>query len=173
MSTQTSQHYTAREFTGSNVMQCLTFVLNREVYGINILNIREIVEYGYVTRVPMMPDFVAGVINLRGNVVPVIDLALRFSDTPSQRTKRTSIVILGVDYEDEKLEVGITVDEVNEVLDISAGDIEPAPEFGTKIRTDFIRGMGKINNQLLVILDIKNVLSVAELSAVHVNQGGR
>jgi len=154
------------DIAGENITQFLTFILNTEVYGINILNIREIIDYGNITRVPMMPGFVAGVINLRGSVVPVVDLALRFSEKPSERTKRSSIVILEVEYEEQKLEVGITVDEVNEVLDISLTEIEPAPSFGTKIRTDFISGMGKVNDQLLVLLDIENILSVDELSAV-------
>ena len=153
------------DIAGENITQFLTFILNTEVYGINILNIREIIDYGNITRVPMMPGFVAGVINLRGSVVPVVDLALRFSEKSSERTKRSSIVILEVEYEEQKLEVGITVDVVNEVLDIPLSEIEPAPSFGTKIRTDFISGMGKVNDQLLVLLDIENILSVAELSA--------
>jgi len=147
-----------------NVTQFLTFELCSEVYGIDILNIREIIDYGHITRVPMMSEFIAGVVNLRGNVVPVVDLALRFSQTPAAKTKRTSIVIVDVEYDGQKLEIGVTVDVVNEVLEIISSEIEPAPSFGTKIRTDFIRGMGKINGKLLVLLDIGSILSVAELS---------
>ncbi|MDH3354825.1 MAG: chemotaxis protein CheW [Chromatiales bacterium] len=150
-----------------DVEQFLTFVLSGENYGINILNIREIVERGNVTKVPMMPDFIAGVINLRGNVVPVVDLAQRFAKSSSMINKKSSIVILEIDDEDQKLEIGVTVDEVNEVLDISAGEIEPTPSFGTRIRTDFISGMGKVGEQLLLLLDIENVLSVKELSFVE------
>jgi len=150
-----------------NVTQFLTFELCSEVYGIDILNIREIIDYGNITRVPMMSEFIAGVVNLRGNVVPVVDLALRFSQVPAAKTKRTSIVIVDVEYEGLKLEIGVTVDIVNEVLEILSTDIEPAPSFGTKIRTDFIRGMGKINGKLLVLLDIATILSVAELSIVN------
>ena len=149
------------------VEQFLTFVLSNEIYGINILSIREIVEHGNVTRVPMMPEFIAGVINLRGSVVPVVDLAQRFSASASSITKKSSIVILEIEDEDQKLEIGITVDEVNEVLDISAGEIEPTPSFGTRIRTEFICGMGKIGGELLLLLDIENVLSVKELSFVE------
>ena len=149
-----------------HITQFLTFELNSDVYGVEILNIKEIIDHGSITRVPMMPDFIAGVINLRGSVVPVVDLALRFSEKPSERTKRSSIVILDVESNGEKLEIGITVDVVNEVLDISLNNIEAAPSFGTKIRTDFISGMGKVNDQLLVLLDIENILSIAELSVV-------
>jgi len=144
----------------------LTFELNAEVYGINILNIKEIIDFGNLTRVPMMPEFIAGVINLRGSVVPVVDLALRFLEKPSPRTKRSSIVILELEHESQKLEIGITVDVVNEVLDILSNDIETAPSFGTKIRTDFISGMGKVSNQLLVLLDVETILSIDELSIV-------
>lgn len=161
------QQNASSEIADDEVTQFLTFELNTNVYGINILNIKEIVDYGNITRVPMMPDFIAGVINLRGSVVPVVDLALRFSEQPSQRTKRSSIVILEVQNEEQTLEIGITVDEVNEVLDILSSEIEPAPSFGTKIRTDFISGMGKVDEQLLVLLDIENILSVAELSIVE------
>ncbi len=167
MQNQTAQQNTQPEFVSDNTTQYLTFMLNNEVYGINILNIKEIIDYGTIAKVPMMPGFIAGVINLRGSVVPVVDLALRFSEKPSTRTKRSSIVILEVKNEDQALEIGVTVDEVNEVLDILAGEIEPAPSFGTKIRTDFISGMGKVNNQLLVLLDIENILSIAELSVIE------
>ncbi len=149
-----------------HITQFLTFELNSDVYGIKILNIKEIIDHGNITRVPMMPDFIAGVINLRGSVVPVVDLALRFSEKPSLRTKRSSIVILDVESLGDKLEIGITVDVVNEVLDISINDIEAAPPFGTKIRTDFISGMGKVDEKLLVLLDIKNILCIDELSVV-------
>lgn len=149
-----------------NATQFLTFLLNTEVYGINILNIREIIDHCNTTRVPMMPNFIAGVINLRGSVVPVIDLAVRFSQPSSQRTKRSSIVIVDVKDEEQQLAIGITVDEVNEVLNINTDNIKPAPSFGTKIRTDFISGMGKVEDQLLVLLDIQNILSISELSVI-------
>ncbi|MEH6347314.1 MAG: chemotaxis protein CheW [Bermanella sp.] len=168
---QMPQQDTAHEHAGAtsheHITQFLTFELNADVYGIEILNIREIIDFGNITRVPMMPDFIAGVINLRGSVVPVIDLALRFNDKPSVRTKRSSIIIVDIEYEQQNLEIGVTVDVVNEVLDISTNDIESAPSFGTKIRTDFISGMGKVNDQLLVLLDIENILSIEELSVIQ------
>ncbi len=146
--------------------QYLTFVLGGEVFGIGILNIKEIIEYGSVTTVPMMPEFIAGVINLRGSVVPVIDLAVRFGGESKDLTKRTSIVIVEVEDDDLKLEIGVIVDMVNEVLDISPDDIEPAPAFGTRIRTDFISGMAKVDDKLLVLLETEHVLSIEELSMV-------
>jgi len=176
MQEQMSQQDVVNDIVSNNVgekaTQFLTFVLNNETYGVNILNIKEIIDFGNITQVPMTPEFIAGVINLRGNVVPVVDLALRFSQKPSERTKRSSVVILEVSYEEQALEIGITVDVVNEVLDILAGEIEPSPSFGTRIRTDFISGMGKVNDKLLVLLDIENILSVAELSVIEELQAG-
>jgi len=155
----------AGNIVSDKVTQFLTFVLNNEVYGINILNIKEIVDYGKITKVPMTPKFIAGVINLRGNVVPVVDLSLRFSQKASIKTKRSSVVILEIKHMEQDMEIGITVDMVNAVLDISSDEIEPSPSFGTKIRTDFISGMGKVNEQLLVLLDIESILSIDELSS--------
>lgn len=166
MAQKLTQQTRKSEIVGGNSTQFLTFELNTEVYGINLLNVREIIDHGNITRVPMMPDFIAGVINLRGSVVPVIELARRFSFKPSMKTKRSSIVILEVEHDEQKLEIGITVDVVDEVLDISPNNIEPPPSFGTKIRTDFISGMGKVNNQLLVLLDVATILSVEELSTL-------
>lgn len=172
MQQQMAKHNAVNDGIGDDVTQCLTFVLNGEAYGINILNIKEIIEFGNITQVPMMPDFIAGVINLRGSVVPVVDLALRVSQSSSERTKRTSIVIIDVEHEGQRLEIGLSVDVVNEVLNISSSDIEPTPSFGTKIRTDFISGMGKVDEQLLVLLNIEQVLSVEELSMIETQQAG-
>jgi len=153
-------------FKVNKVTQFLTFELNNEAYGINILKIKEIIDYGNITRVPMMPEFIEGVVNLRGSVVPVVNLALRFSQRSSPKTKRSSIVILELKGESETLEIGIIVDVVNEVLDLLSAEIEPSPSFGTKIRTDFICGMGKVSDQLLILLNIENILSIEELSVV-------
>ncbi|HED33321.1 MAG TPA: chemotaxis protein CheW [Gammaproteobacteria bacterium] len=166
MNNQLHRQNTSQEASGEDIVQFLTFILNTDVYGINILNIKEIIDYGNVTRVPLMPEFIAGVINLRGSVVPVVDLALRFSMQTSEITKRSSIVILEIKCEDQKMEIGVTVDVVNEVLDILSSEIESAPMFGTKIRTDFISGMGKLDGELLVLLDIENILSLDEISVM-------
>src|SRR6185437_1284225 len=130
---------------GGQSQQYLTFVLSGEVFAIGILAIKEIIEYSNPTRVPMMPEYLRGVINLRGLVVPVIDLAVRFGKPPSPVTKRTCIVIVEIDLDGERYDIGAMVDAVNAVVDIPAGEIEPPPAFGARIRTDFIAGMGKID----------------------------
>lgn len=146
--------------------QYLTFMLGREVFAIGILHIKEIIEYGQLTTVPMMPVFIRGVINLRGAVVPVVDLSSRFGGQPSQVTRRSCIVILELEVEDEIQVIGVVVDAVNEVLEIAATDIEPAPSFGTRIRTDFIQGMGKVQDRFVIILNVNNVLSSEELAMI-------
>ena len=144
--------------------QYLTFLLGGEMYAIGILNIKEIIEYGQVTEVPMMPSFIRGVINLRGRVVPVINLLARFGKPSSEINKRTCIVIIEVGAEDDRQDIGVVVDSVSEVLDIPATDIEPAPSFGAKIRSEFISGMGKVNGKFVVMLSVNKVLSVEEMS---------
>lgn len=146
--------------------QFLTFTLAKEMFAIGILNIKEILEYGQVTAVPMMPEFIRGVINLRGAVVPVVDLRARFGRTQSDITKRTCIVIIEVTAEGARQDIGVVVDTVSEVLEIPAGEIEPPPAFGAKIRADFIAGMGKVNGNFVIILDVDKVLSVDELAMV-------
>ena len=145
--------------------QFLTFLLNGEVFAINILNIREILEYTPLTPVPMTPKFISGVLNLRGSVVPVINLAVRLEKSLSEITKRTSIVIVEITHDEQKLDIGVIVDIVNEVIEIP--EIEPAPTFGTTIRTDFIEGMGRINGGFTIIFDLNHVLSVEELSLLQ------
>lgn len=154
----------AREPDASN-SQFLTFLLDGEMYATEIMNIKEIIEYGQVTEVPMMPQFIRGVINLRGKVVPVISLLSRFGKPSSPINKRTCIVILEVGEED-KQDIGIIVDSVSEVLDIPASDTEPPPNFGAKIRSDFISGMGKIDGRFVILLNINRVLSIEEMSTL-------
>ncbi len=144
--------------------QYLTFSVGGEVFAIGILNIKEIIEYGSVTEIPMMPVFIRGVINLRGAVVPVIDLSVRFGRAPTQIGKRTSIVIIEVREGEVRQDIGIVVDAVHEVLEIAGAEIEPPPAFGAKIRTDFIRGMGKVAGRFVIILNIARVLSVDEMA---------
>ena len=146
--------------------QYLTFMLGGEIFAIGILSIKEIIEYGQLTEVPRMPDFIRGVINLRGAVVPVIDLGSRFGKQASAVSRRTCIVIIEVIHEDEQHVVGVMVDAVNEVLDIPATEIEPAPSFGAKIRADFIRGMGKVEGKFVIILNVDHVLSLDEMSSL-------
>lgn len=151
--------------------QYLTFQLGGETFAIPILNIKEIIEYGHLTTVPMMPEFIRGVINLRGAVVPVIDLAARFGGESVAATRRTCIVIIEVDAEDGRQDVGVVVDAVNEVLEIPRAEIEPAPSFGARIRADFIQGMGKISGRFVVILDVNHVLSVDEMALLSQASG--
>jgi purine-binding chemotaxis protein CheW len=151
--------------------QYLTFQLGGEMFAIGILNIKEIIEYGSLTEVPMMPEFIRGVINLRGAVVPVVDLAARFGRKRTEVTRRTCIVIIEVETDDEKHDVGLVVDSVSEVLEIAAGEIEPAPSFGTKIRADFIHGMGKVNGKFVIILSVNDVLSLDDLAMLENTAG--
>jgi purine-binding chemotaxis protein CheW len=143
--------------------QYLTFMLGGETFGVGILSVKEIIEYHSLTAVPMMPDFIRGVINLRGAVVPVIDLATRFGRPASEVSRRTCIVIVELDSRSDTQVVGIVVDEVNEVVDIAAELIGPPPSFGANIRTDFIRGMGRLESQIVMLLDIDRVLSFNDL----------
>ena len=145
--------------------QYLTFLLSGEMFAIGILNIKEIIEYGSLTEVPMMPGFIRGVINLRGAVVPVVDLSARFGRNRTEVSRRTCIVIIEVQGSDEtKQDIGVMVDSVSEVLEIPRSEIEPAPAFGAKIRVDFIHGMGKVDGKFVIILNADKVLSVDELS---------
>ena len=154
----------AGEVTEQN--QYLTFLLGDEMFAIGILSIREIIEYGFVTDVPMTPPFIRGVLNLRGAVVPVVDLALRFGRKARDNTKRTCIVIVEIESTNGSQEMGVVVDAVSEVLEISHENIEPPPEFGARIRTDFIKGMGKIDGKFVIVLDLNRVLSVDEVAVV-------
>jgi len=146
--------------------QYLTFMLSGETYAISILRIKEIIQYGQLTEVPRMPAFIRGVINLRGAVVPVIDLSARFGKAPTAIGRRNCIIIIEVAIGEESQSVGVMVDAVNAVLEIPAGEIEPAPTFGTNIRADFIAGMGKINGKFVIILNIQHVLSMDDMEAL-------
>jgi len=147
--------------------QYLTFMLGGEVFAIGILAIKEIIEYGNLTEVPMMPDYIRGVINLRGSVVPVVDLSARFGRRNTEPNRRTCIVIIEVASDQEKQVIGVMVDAVNEVLEIPRDQIEPPPAFGAKIRTDFICGMGKVGSKFVIILNVGNVLSISDLALLE------
>ena len=144
--------------------QFLTFLLGGEPFAINILVIKEIIEYGSLTSVPLMPDFIRGVLNLRGQVLPVIDLAARFGRAPAEIARRTCIVIIEMDNDGEKQDVGVVVDSVSEVMDIAQSAIQPAPAFGAKIRADFIEGMVELNGRFIIILNVDRVLSLDEMA---------
>lgn len=163
MNTELSARSKALAAAELDSQQYLTFLLDGEMYAIGILNIKEIIEYGNLTMVPMMPAFIRGVINLRGSVVPVIDLAARFGRKPSAVTRRSCIVIIEMKVGDDFHDIGVVVDAVSAVLEIHDDDVEPPPVFGAKIRTDFIKGMGKVNNRFVIVLNVTSVLSVDEM----------
>ena len=145
--------------------QYLTFNLAGEEYAVGILKVKEIIEYGTLTRVPQTPLSVRGVINLRGNVVPVVDLAIKFGMPRSPLTNRTCIVIVEVDLDGEHSVMGVIADSVSQVIDLPPSEILPAPAFGTKLKVDFLSGMGKAGAKFVLLLDIDKVLSSAELEA--------
>jgi purine-binding chemotaxis protein CheW len=143
--------------------QYLTFFIRGEEYAAGILRVKEIIEFERVTRVPAMPDHVRGVINLRGAVLPVIDLAAKFGHGPSEPARTTCIVVAETKLGAELLTVGVMADAVSEVVDIADDAIEPPPSFGTHVRADFLTGMGKLDNRLLLVLDVDRVLSPVEI----------
>lgn len=153
--------------------QYLVFSLCGETFAVGIRSIKEIIEYGHLTEVPMMPELVRGVINLRGAVVPVVDLAVRFGRAPTAIARRTCIVIVEIEAQPGETQViGVIVDAVNEVLDIPAQDIEPPPTFGARIRSDFIEGMGKVAGKFVILLSLEHALSADELAGIVVAAGG-
>ena len=164
--TNTNVNTTAAAVAAGQAGQYLTFVLGAETYAIGIMAIKEIIEYSSLTEVPMMPTYVRGVINLRGSVVPVVDLPVRFGKASSAVSKRTCIVIIDVQLGGDRHVLGLVVDAVNAVLDIPSNDIEPPPSFGASIRTEFIRGMVKINNKFVIVIDVDHVLAADEVQAL-------
>ena len=147
--------------------QYLTFMLGNEVFAIGILAVKEIIEYGQLTEVPMMPPCIRGVINLRGSVVPVMDLAVRFGKSAKPVSKRTCIVIVETEQAGEREDVGVIVDAVNAVLDIPAADVEPPPAYGAKINSEFIQGLGKIDGKFVILLNADSVLAIEEMSVLN------
>jgi len=146
--------------------QYLSFRLGEETFGLGILAVREIIEFGGVTDVPMMPPCVRGVINLRGAVVPVLDLAVRFGRAPGTIGRRSCIIIVETGMEPEQQVLGLLVDAVNAVLDIEAGQIEAPPGFGAGLRNDFIAGIGKVNGKFVILINLEAVLNVPEIAAM-------
>jgi purine-binding chemotaxis protein CheW len=152
--------------------QYLTFFLADEEYAINIQRVKEIIEYSTVTKVPKVPEWIPGVINLRGNVVPVVDLTARFGIESRAITKTTCIVIVEVEQESERTVMGVIADAVNQVIDLAPKDIEEPPAFGTRVRLEYLFGMGKLGKKFALILNIDSVLSNTELLTVSTLQTG-
>lgn len=147
--------------------QYLTFKLSDEIFGVDVAQVREILDYVKITKVPQTPDFMCGVINLRGSVVPVVDMNLKFGMNLTERTVNTCIIVVEVKLGDETAVLGALVDSVQEVFEIEPQNIEPAPRIGTKLNTEFIKGMGKREEKFIIILDIDKVFSSEELEIVQ------
>jgi purine-binding chemotaxis protein CheW len=147
--------------------QYLTFKLDEEIFALDISKVKEVLDFTEITKIPRTPEFMKGVINLRGRVVPVVDMRLKFGMTEIVRTVNTCIIIVEVNVEGEATLLGALVDSVQEVTDLEPGQIEPAPRIGSRLRTEFIRGMGKRENHFIMILDIDKVFSADELAMVE------
>lgn len=152
------------EQIGTEASQFLTFKLDGETFALDIAKVREVLDFTTVTKVPQTPEFMRGVINLRGNVVPVVDLRLKFGLPKTEKTVNTCIIITEIEVDNETVIVGAMADSVQEVLDLEPDQIEPPPKIGTKLNIDFIRGMGKRGDEFIIILEIDSVFSAQELS---------
>lgn len=144
--------------------QYLTFKLEDEMFALDISKVREVLEFSSVTKVPRTPEFMRGVINLRGSVVPVVDLRLKFGMTRTEKTVNTCVIIVEVSFENESMVLGALADSVQEVIELEPEKIEPAPNIGMQLRTDFIKGMGKRDEEFIIILDIDKIFTADELA---------
>ena len=164
--TETAVHATRTSTMADREGKYLTFALANEEFGLEILKVREIIGYMEITAVPRTPAYVKGVINLRGQVSPVVDLRAKFGMQTTETTEHTCIIVVEITQEGRTFNTGIVVDRVQEVLDIGGQDIEEAPHFGAAVETDFILGMGKIGSSVKILLDIDRVLSGDSLNKV-------
>lgn len=151
-------------------VQYLTFKLAEEVFSLDVSKVREILELTNITKVPRTPEYMRGVINLRGSVVPVVDLRLKFGMSATENTINTCIIVVEVKMDDEIIVLGALADSVQEVVEMEPDHIEAAPHIGTRLNTEFIRGMGKVDNHFVMILDIDKVFSEYELTTIVQNQ---
>lgn len=147
--------------------QYLTFKLGNEIFATDVAKVREVLDFTNITEIPRTPEFMSGVINLRGSVVPVVDLRLCLEMSKTERTRNTCIVVVEVMLDNEATIIGALADSVEEVIDLEPDQIQPAPRIGTQIRTDFIKGMGKRDNQFIMILDIDRVFSAEEMATIR------
>ncbi len=146
--------------------QYLSFKLGEEIFAVDVAQVREILDVITITKVPQTPDFMQGVINLRGSVVPVMDMRLKFGMPPTERTVNTCIIVMEVIQDGETMVLGSLADSVQEVLDLEPDQIEPAPRIGTRLRSDFIKGMGKHDERFIIILDIDRIFNAGELELI-------
>ncbi|MDC7236101.1 MAG: chemotaxis protein CheW [Spirochaetales bacterium] len=151
--------------TETMLNQYLTFTVEKEMYALNVANVREVLGYTTVTVVPRMPEYMKGVINLRGSVVPVLDLKRKFGLGDIEQAMDTSVIVTEVRIEDKAVVIGLLCDSVSEVIDFHEDDIEPAPNMGTQIQADFIRGMGKKDDQFIIILEISKILTHQDIQS--------
>jgi purine-binding chemotaxis protein CheW len=158
-----------KEHGNMEATQYLTFKLGNEVFALDIGKVREVLDFTMVTKVPQTPDFMRGVINLRGNVVPVVDMRLKFGLTMTEKTVNTCVIITEIDVDGESTVIGAMADSVQEVLDMGPEQIEPPPRIGVKMNTDFIMGMGKHSDQFIMILNIDRLFSGGELAGLDRN----
>ncbi len=158
------------EVTTAETTQYLTFTLEEEVFAIDIGKVREVLDYTAVTRVPQTPEFLCGVINLRGNVVPVMDMRQKLGMSATEKRVNTCIIILEILVDEETTILGSLADSVREVLDLEPGQIEPAPRIGTRLDVDFIRGMGKQGDGFVMILDIDKIFSTDQLAIYETDE---
>jgi purine-binding chemotaxis protein CheW len=145
-------------------VQYLTFVLGEETFGMPIRFIREVIPFGHLTEVPLVPEFVRGLINLRGSVVPVLDLSVRFGRNRTELSPRTCVVVLEVPCQDQSVMLGCIVDQVREVLEIDPESIEPVPAFGSDLQGEFLAGIAKLAGCFVILLDVAQVLSIEDLA---------
>lgn len=153
--------------TAEDSPQFVTFQLGEELFGVKVARTREILNLTPITKIPQTPDYMLGVINLRGQVVPVIDMRLRLGMAAGRKTQDTCIIIVEIAYEDEIVVVGALADAVCEVLELNAEDIEPTPRLGTRLDNRFIQGMGKVNEEFLILLDIDRIFNCDELISMQ------
>jgi len=151
----------------TETIQCLTFKLGEEVFAVDVAKVREILDFTTVTKVPQTPDFMRGVINLRGSVVPVVDMRLKFGMSSTEKTVNTCIIVMEISIDGDTAVVGALADSVQEVLELEPDQIEAAPRIGTKLNTDFLVGMGKHNETFIMILNIDKVFTFEELNTVQ------
>jgi len=156
MSTQVSEQKNAAVEAGSH--QVLTFTLGEETYGVDILRVQEIRGYSTVTRIPQAPAHVLGVLNLRGSIVPIVDMRMRFSLERAEYTPLTVIIVLSVESTVGRRDFGVVVDGVSDVIDVAVGDIKPAPELGAHVSTEFIAGLAAVSGRMVMLLDIDQLI---------------
>ncbi len=145
----------------------LTFTLGDELFSVEVSKVREVLDYTNITKIPRTPEYMRGVINLRGSVVPVMDLRLKFGMSKTENKRNTCIIVLEINTDDETIILGALADSVQEVFELEPDQIEPAPRFGTKFKAEFLRGMGKRDENFIMILDIDKVFTTDELSLIQ------